>query len=651
VTAFSQALTAALLHFIWQGTAVALLLSVAFALLRNRSANARYLIACAAMALMAAMPAVTLCMPYRAPVALPGAIVLAIPAGGSAAAALSPDWMVLLASSARQWTLPLWIVGVVILAIRLLLAWRHVTRLRRSAEDAAEALAKTAAQLAERMKITRPVRVLMTALAESPSVVGWLRPVILIPTAALAGLDAAQLEAILAHELAHIRRHDYLVNILQTVVETLLFYHPAVWWVSSRMRHERELCCDDLAVRYSGDALAYARALTRLERVRVIPGPAVAANAGSLLYRIQRLTGAVRGGAPSRVPALLAAIAAALLIPVTLHRVHAQTPVSPGRVQLVQAPAPLSAAPEVQDSQPGTVSIRTTAGLVLVASPVSDATGTVLVEATLDGRGIVADARVVTGPMELRNQALRIVLERRFENATTGEVRQLNVDFASGRLPRIRSLGQTSSGEPGDEVTEIPGILTELKTPAAELQQLQREQSGVNDETGRLLALEVEAQAQQLAMNQKAEELNRSAANQAGADPRMQVFNPDAGKEKTASALLLSLQQLLELMSKTYGQNSPQIKALKAQIKVAEATVATLESTKGTYWQVLASKDPSSVSAMVRNLTDLGLPVSTSPGPNEVTRVLVSPYSDNATLANVKTQLEKAGLNPIKHVQ
>ena len=98
-----------------------------------------------------------------------------------------------------------------------------------------------------------------------PTVIGWLKPVVLLPASALAGLTPRQLEAILAHELAHIRRHDYLVNLLQTLVETLLFYHPAVWWLSRRIRVERENCCDDLAVSLCGDPVAYAAALADLE--------------------------------------------------------------------------------------------------------------------------------------------------------------------------------------------------------------------------------------------------------------------------------------------------------------------------------------------------------------------------------------------------
>jgi beta-lactamase regulating signal transducer with metallopeptidase domain len=131
---------------------------------------------------------------------------------------------------------------------------------------------------------------LVSSLVEVPVVVGWFRPVVLMPVGALTGLAPEHIEALLAHELAHIRRHDYLVNVLQSVVEAVLFYHPAIWWVSNQIRKERELCCDDLAVAASGDALTYVRALADLESCRPTHvRAAIAANGGSLLHRIRRL--------------------------------------------------------------------------------------------------------------------------------------------------------------------------------------------------------------------------------------------------------------------------------------------------------------------------------------------------------------------------
>ena len=131
---------------------------------------------------------------------------------------------------------------------------------------------------------------LESAAVTVPTLVGWVRPVVLLPAAALSGLTPEQLEAILAHELAHVRRHDYLVNLLQSLVETLLFYHPAVWWVSAEVRAEREHCCDDLAVAVCGDRLVYVSALaelTSMERRAF----ALAATDGSLLDRVRRILG------------------------------------------------------------------------------------------------------------------------------------------------------------------------------------------------------------------------------------------------------------------------------------------------------------------------------------------------------------------------
>ena len=136
-----------------------------------------------------------------------------------------------------------------------------------------------------------------------PTALGVVRPAILLPVCALTGLSPEAIEAVLAHELAHIRRHDYLVNLLQTAAETLLFYHPAVWWVSRRVRIERENCCDDLAVVATGDSRGYVRALVVLEEIRaprqVTPGPAVAADGGSLWRRIARLMPASSSSSPS----------------------------------------------------------------------------------------------------------------------------------------------------------------------------------------------------------------------------------------------------------------------------------------------------------------------------------------------------------------
>ncbi len=148
-------------------------------------------------------------------------------------------------------------------------------------------------RLKHRLRIATPVRLVISTVAEIPaSASAGSAHTFFSPVPALTGLGESELQAILAHELAHIKRCDYLVNLLQNAIETLLFYHPAVWWLSNRIRDERERCCDDLAVALCGDPILYAKALTRLEEMRAgIPEPALAATGGDLLARIRRLTG------------------------------------------------------------------------------------------------------------------------------------------------------------------------------------------------------------------------------------------------------------------------------------------------------------------------------------------------------------------------
>ena len=188
------------------------------------------------------------------------------------------------------------------------------------------------------MGIGQPVRVLISGHIDSPCVAGWLRPVILMPAATLLNLSVEQLEAILAHELAHIRRQDYLVNLLQTLAETLFFYQPGVWWVSSQIRRERELCCDDMVVELCGDAVGYARALTRLERLRVSASDlAMSSNAAPLLHRIQRLAGIRDEQPPSKLPAGLALCLALLCFATSMNWANAQS--QPGREGVVKRDA------------------------------------------------------------------------------------------------------------------------------------------------------------------------------------------------------------------------------------------------------------------------------------------------------------------------
>ncbi len=219
-----------------------------------------------------------------------------------------------------------WLLGILICSIRPISSvWAGWRLCRHAVTPVSESMEAIVIRLSRRFGLSRSVCVLQSALVKVPMVVGYLRPVILLPGAVVTGLTTDQLEAVLAHELAHVRRHDWLMNSLQVVVETLLFYHPAVWRLSKRIRQERELCCDDMALKQNVDKAVYARMLLMLEELRQEPAsPALAATGGDLAQRIRRLLpGEPPRNPPSRlsgggfavaVLTILAAVSSAALV-------------------------------------------------------------------------------------------------------------------------------------------------------------------------------------------------------------------------------------------------------------------------------------------------------------------------------------------------
>jgi uncharacterized protein (TIGR03435 family) len=315
-----------LLHFLWQGTAIAALYAIAR--LRWTRPHSRYLLACFAMTAMAAAPLITFATIGASDAATHQAVAAGIAAASPTANPMptrSASFPILatraLPDDAMPWLVMAWFAGALLFSARLLGGWLVAARLGSTQVHPAPAQwQQTLHQLAARLRVSPPVRLLISALVQVPTVVGWLRPVVLMPVGALAGLPAEHIEALLAHELAHIRRHDYLINILQGLAEAMLFYHPAIWWISNHLRNEREHCCDDIAVSLNGNALTYARALADLESRRPSPfTPALAANGGSLKDRIARLLGQPRRPshatlAPGAGAAILLATAALALL-------------------------------------------------------------------------------------------------------------------------------------------------------------------------------------------------------------------------------------------------------------------------------------------------------------------------------------------------
>jgi len=287
-----------LLHFVWQGAALAAVFAVAMALCR--SASARYAVAAGTLVLMMASPVVTFSWILRQtnPAVRPGARgfsllpemqaqnVAAAQSGAPAAESGTEQ------SKAMLWLVEGWFLGVVILSLRTAGGLFVIEKMRRKElKPLRRELYLRCIALQLKMGIERAIRYCECQRLDAPAVLGWFRPVVLLPVRALSGLTEEQIEAVIAHELAHIRRLDCLVNLFQIAAETLLFYHPAVWWVSQQIRTERENCCDDEAILICGDAVNYARALTMMEEWRTAPSLMMAANRSPLAGRVVRLLG------------------------------------------------------------------------------------------------------------------------------------------------------------------------------------------------------------------------------------------------------------------------------------------------------------------------------------------------------------------------
>ncbi|MEO7323583.1 MAG: M56 family metallopeptidase [Dokdonella sp.] len=287
-----QALGWTLLHFIWQGLVVGIGFAAVRALLPKANCNARYAAGLAALTLLTLWPLATF-IALR-PSSVDGGVSNAVGATDMGTLAAAVDSAAL---APIDHLLPLlvllWSAGVVIVAIRALRQWRALARVARDWATSSDELDGMLAGLARRFRFVRRIRVLVSERIDTPMLIGWIRPIVLLPTAVALGFPRQQLELILAHELGHLRRYDHLVNLGQALLETLLFYHPVVHWISREVRNERELCCDMLVLRLTaGEPREYARTLAALEELRQPSVQvALAATGGVLLERVRRIVG------------------------------------------------------------------------------------------------------------------------------------------------------------------------------------------------------------------------------------------------------------------------------------------------------------------------------------------------------------------------
>lgn len=277
-----------LVHFLWQGALIGCATAVLLTVLRNGRPESRYLVACTGLFLCLAWPAAELALRLQGSAGSGGDAMVLFATKLVASSPLDEGWGALLAGH-LGWIVGTWAVCAVAMALRMVfgLLWIGRAAAHERVDPAWQARIEG---MASSFGIERAVRLRVIERLGSPVTAGWLRPVVLVPAALVSGMPAHLLEALLAHELAHVKRHDYLVNLGQNLVETLLFYHPAVWWISGRIRVEREQIADDHAARILGEPRRLALALSELEKLQFSTHHlAQAANGGDLMSRIKRL--------------------------------------------------------------------------------------------------------------------------------------------------------------------------------------------------------------------------------------------------------------------------------------------------------------------------------------------------------------------------
>ncbi len=286
-----------LLHVLWQGALVGAAYAFARWLVGPSRAQWRYGLGLGALATLAVLPVLTflrLLPAMRDSLASSSTTTALAPmtvsADGGVAAVAAPTTLAL--EPWLPWIVALWSLGVAVFSLRTVWEyWRLRTLVQREARPLPEWDARLR-ELARRFGVSRPVRLVQSAIVRTPSLIGWIAPVILLPSSVLVGLSPQQIELVLAHELGHIRRWDYAVNLLQIALEAVLFYHPVVHWISREVRNDREACCDDLVLRLGADPMDYASTLASLEELRgMTHAPVLAASGGVLVGRIRRIVG------------------------------------------------------------------------------------------------------------------------------------------------------------------------------------------------------------------------------------------------------------------------------------------------------------------------------------------------------------------------
>ncbi|MCK5028629.1 MAG: M48 family metalloprotease [Bacteroidales bacterium] len=298
-------------HILWQGFVLAALTGVLLRILSHKSSQIRYLIALSALLIIVGLSVFNFTDNYKSsslslnqdevasnetvnsfklPLEVFSNLDNEIPDSGIIKRIFNgidnlSDYFPLIVS--------LWFIGVIIFLIRFVFSYLYTSRLRTvGVFDIQGEWLKKFNKIKNKLNVKRTVRFIESTLIKVPVVLGYLKPVVLIPAEILSGMPMNQIEAIIAHELAHIRRNDYIINVIQTIIETVFFFHPAVWYLSSKISNERENCCDDIALTVCDGSLVYAKALVSIQDLSLKKHYAAVAFSGRkkhLLNRIKRM--------------------------------------------------------------------------------------------------------------------------------------------------------------------------------------------------------------------------------------------------------------------------------------------------------------------------------------------------------------------------
>lgn len=336
----------ALIQFVWQGLLIGVVAALLLRLTRHTKPQVRYAIALSALVLCLLVPIFNTLQTL----AIPDTNAIASLANIAAPATdheLHQGTLNMAMPSSIQnqmpWIIILWLIGCIIFLMRMLLGLSWISQTQQNARfNNKSSLQVSLDQLAIRFGIQRSITLLISEDIESPMTAGWWKPIIFMPAALFTHLTPEYIEALLAHELAHIKRFDYLVNLVQSSIEAILFFHPVVWWLSKQIRTERENIADDLAAQVLNNPQQLATALAALDQFQWSnPMLAQAAHGGNLMSRIQRLVKPTQHIFNWKISIVLTAMVLTCLTVLAQDKTtHVK---STSSITAVNAPSPISA--------------------------------------------------------------------------------------------------------------------------------------------------------------------------------------------------------------------------------------------------------------------------------------------------------------------